>query len=61
MYKFYLTPNSFRKILIVQYDYNHRLKETLLEHFKRLNKHLIQNDVELMYYDLDNNRVINRD
>lgn len=60
MYKFYLTPKNYRKILIVQYDYNSRLKESLLEHFIRLNKHLIPEDVELMDYDLEHNRILSR-
>jgi hypothetical protein len=61
MYKFYLTPNEFRKLFVVQYDLNLRSNETLLQQFIRLNKHLIPNDVELMEYDIENGKMYERE
>lgn len=60
MYKFQLKPEGYKKIFVVQYDYSPKHKETLLQYFIRLNKHLIPDDVEMMEYDIGNGKMYER-
>jgi hypothetical protein len=46
MYYFFMSPNDFRKIMFVLYDYNKKKKETLVEYYLRTYKHLIPKNVE---------------
>jgi hypothetical protein len=47
MYFFFLTPNTFRKIFVVLYDYSEKHHESLGEYYLRTKYHLIPDDVEL--------------
>lgn len=50
MYYFVASPNNFRKIMFVLYDYSEKRKETLAQYYLRTYKHLVPKDVEFWEY-----------
>ncbi len=55
MYYFAASPNSFRKIMFVLYDYSEKRNETLAQYYLRMYKHLVPNDVEFWEYNEKSN------
>lgn len=47
MYYFSLTPNEYRKALVVKKDYSKRRNETLAQYYIRNYEHLIPDNVEI--------------
>jgi len=47
MYYFTLTPNEYRKVLVVKKDYSIKRNETLGQYYIRTYKHLIPDNVEI--------------
>ena len=52
MLYFFVTPNVFRKILVVLRDYSSEKKETLGQYYLRTYQHLIPDNVEVWEYDI---------
>jgi len=50
MYYFLASPNEYRKIMFVLYDYSEKRKETLAQYYLRMYKHLVPKDVEFWEY-----------
>jgi len=50
MYYFVASPNEYRKIMFVLYDYSEKRKETLAQYYLRTYKHLVPKDVEFWEY-----------
>ena len=53
MYYFKISPNDFRKIMFVLYDYSSRHKETLAQYYLRTYRHLVPGDVEFWEYNVE--------
>lgn len=58
MYYFYLAPPEFRKVLFVLRDFSTKHKETLAAYYRRTYDHLVPEDVEILEYDEDGDKVI---
>ena len=52
-------PKDSQKILVLKRYYNEKLKETLAEHFVRINKHLLEG-IEILELDVENMNMIQR-
>jgi hypothetical protein len=50
MFYFLASPEGFRKIMFVLYDYSEKRKETLAQYYLRTYKHLVPSDVEFWEY-----------
>jgi hypothetical protein len=50
MFYFVASPEGFRKIMFVLYDYSEKRKETLAQYYLRTYKHLVPSDVEFWEY-----------
>ncbi len=51
MYYFVASPNNFRKIMFVLYDYSVKRKKTLAQYYLRTYEHLVPKDVEFWEYE----------
>lgn len=54
MFMFFLAPEEYKKIFIVQRDYSQKRRMTLAEYYIDKNLHLIPNDVEIHEFDIKN-------
>jgi hypothetical protein len=50
MFYFVASPEGFRKIMFVLYDYSEKRNETLAQYYLRTYKHLVPSDVEFWEY-----------